>query len=168
DQRIGDDGVGSALLVGHLRLPHAVADYLAAAELHFLAIGREIFLDLDDQIGVGEPHLVAGGRAEHVGIDGTLDFHGHDCAPPADSFPPPLRGRGREGGAACGAARLIAVTTPSRLFNTSSLAKRSTRYPREANHRSRRSSCRTRSKKSWLSPSISIMSLQEGATKSAM
>lgn len=77
DQRVGDDGVGRALLVGDLRLPHAVADHLAAAELHLLAIGGEILLHLDDEIGVGQPHPVAGGRAKHVGIDGTLYFDGH-------------------------------------------------------------------------------------------
>ena len=68
DQRVGDDGVDRALLVGDLALAHAVADHLAAAELHLLAIGGEILLDLDDEVGVGEPHAVAGGRAEHVGI----------------------------------------------------------------------------------------------------
>ena len=75
DDRVGDDGIDRALLVGHLRLPHAVADHLAAAELHLLAIGGEILLHLDDEIGVGEPHAVALGGAEHVGIDraGHLD-----------------------------------------------------------------------------------------------
>src|SRR4029077_4487363 len=77
DQRIGDDGVDRALLVGDLALAHAVADHLAAAELHLLAIGGEILLDLADQIGVGEPHAVAGRRTEHVGIDRALYFHGH-------------------------------------------------------------------------------------------
>ena len=69
DQRIGDDGVDRALLVGDLALPHAVADHLAAAELHLLAVTAEILLHLDDDVGVGEPHPVAGGRAEHLGID---------------------------------------------------------------------------------------------------
>jgi hypothetical protein len=50
----------------HLALAHAVADHLAAAELHLLAIGGEILLDLDDELGIGQPHLVAGGRAEHA------------------------------------------------------------------------------------------------------
>ncbi|MGY3371589.1 hypothetical protein ACVWZL_008714 [Bradyrhizobium sp. GM2.4] len=50
---------------------------LPAAELHFLAVAGEVLLDLDDEIRVGQPHLVAGGRAEHVGIDGTLYFDGH-------------------------------------------------------------------------------------------
>ena len=77
DQRVGDHGVDRALLVGHLRLAHAVANDLAAAELHLLAIDGEILLDLDDEIGVGQPHPVAGGRPEHVGIDGTFDFGAH-------------------------------------------------------------------------------------------
>ena len=74
DQRVGDDGVDRALLVGDLRLAHAVADHLAAAELHLLAVGGEILLDLDDQIGVGEPHAVAGGGPEHVDIGAALDL----------------------------------------------------------------------------------------------
>ena len=81
DQRIGDDGVGRALPVGDLRLPHAVADHLAAAELHLLAIDGEILLDLDDEIGIGQPYLVAGGGPEHVGIDGTFDFGRHEEFP---------------------------------------------------------------------------------------
>ena len=60
--------------VGDLALAHAVADHLAAAELHLLAVGGEVLLDLDDQIGVGEPHAVAGGGAEHVGIGAALDL----------------------------------------------------------------------------------------------
>ncbi len=74
DQRVGDDGVDRALLVGDLRLAHAVADHLAAAEFHFLAVDGEILFDLDDEIGVGQPHAVAGGRPEHVGIGRA--FHG--------------------------------------------------------------------------------------------
>ena len=66
--RIGDDGIDRAVGIGDLALAHAVADDLAAAELHLLAIGGEILLDLDHQRGVGQPHLVAGRRAEHVGI----------------------------------------------------------------------------------------------------
>src|SRR4051794_18376738 len=42
DQHVGDDGIDRSLLVGGLGLPHAVADYLAAAELHFLAVDGEI------------------------------------------------------------------------------------------------------------------------------
>ena len=74
DQRVGDDGVDRALLVGDLRLPHAVADHLAAAEFHLLAVGGEILFDLDDEIGVGQPHAIAGGRPEHVGIGASASF----------------------------------------------------------------------------------------------
>ena len=56
------------LRVGHLALPHAVADHLAAAELHLLAVGREVALDLDHEIGVGKPDLVTRRRPEHVGV----------------------------------------------------------------------------------------------------
>ena len=68
DDRVGDDGVDRAARVGRLRLPHAVADHLAAAELHLFAVGGEILLDLDDELGVGEAHPVAGRGAEHLGV----------------------------------------------------------------------------------------------------
>jgi len=75
DHRIGDDGVSDVLVVA-LALPHAVADHLAATELDFLAVGGEIALDLDPQVGVGQSHAVAGGGAEHFGISLTRNFHG--------------------------------------------------------------------------------------------
>ena len=53
---VEDDGVGDDEIelrfggrVGQRRLALAVADDLAAAELHFLAVDREVLLDLDDQ-----------------------------------------------------------------------------------------------------------------------
>ena len=45
DDRIGDHRVDRAAPARDLALPHAVADDLAAAELHFLAIGGEVLLD---------------------------------------------------------------------------------------------------------------------------
>ena len=42
DQRVGDDGVDGALGARDLALAHAVADDLAAAELHLLAVGGEV------------------------------------------------------------------------------------------------------------------------------
>ncbi len=73
DQRVGDDGVDRPLGLRGLGLAHAVADHLAAAELDLLAIDGEVALDLGEQIGVGEAHAVAGGRAIHVGIGGARD-----------------------------------------------------------------------------------------------
>ncbi len=46
DQRVGDDGVDCPLGPAALALAHAVADHLAAAELHLLAVGGEILLHL--------------------------------------------------------------------------------------------------------------------------
>ena len=76
DQRIGQhavDGVARTGTVDALALPHPVANRLAAAELHFLAVDGEVALDLDDEIGVGQPHAVAGGRAEHLGVGAALN-----------------------------------------------------------------------------------------------
>ncbi len=49
DQRVGDDGIDGAVGAGDLGLAHAVADHLAAAELHLLAVGGEVPLHLDDR-----------------------------------------------------------------------------------------------------------------------
>ena len=68
DDGVGDDGVDRAARVGRLRLPHAVADHLAAAELHLFAVSGEILLDLDDELRVGEADPVAGRGAEHFGV----------------------------------------------------------------------------------------------------
>src|SRR5690606_19521636 len=67
DERVGDHRVDRPFGAAHLRLAHAVADHLAAAELHLLAIDREVAFDLDDEVGVGEADTVAGGWPEHLG-----------------------------------------------------------------------------------------------------
>ena len=84
DQRVGDhriDHLGRAALA----LAHAVADDLAAAEFHFLAVDREVLLDLDEQLGVGQAQAVADAtamrRAEHFGIGLPADFRAHYKAP---------------------------------------------------------------------------------------
>ena len=58
--------VSALSLADALALAHAVADHLAAAELDFLAVDRQVALDLDDQIRIREPHAVADGRPEHL------------------------------------------------------------------------------------------------------
>ncbi len=77
DQRVGDHGVDGAAGVGDLRLPHAVANDFAAAEFHLFAVDSEILFDFDDEIGVGEPHSVARGRAEHAGIGRAFHRDSH-------------------------------------------------------------------------------------------
>ncbi|MNH01122.1 hypothetical protein D3C79_603320 [compost metagenome] len=78
DQRVGQHQV-QRLAGEHLALAHAVADDLAAAELDLLAIDREVLLDLDPQLGVGQAHAVADRGAEHVGI-GPAGNPAHACA----------------------------------------------------------------------------------------
>jgi hypothetical protein len=58
DHRIGDDRVHRPVGPRRLGLAHAVADHLAAAELHLLAIGGQVAFDLDDQIGVRQANPV--------------------------------------------------------------------------------------------------------------
>jgi hypothetical protein len=88
DQRIGDDGVDGAAPARDLALAHAVADHLAAAEFHLLAIGGEILLHFDDEIGVGEPDAVTRGRPEHVGVGRPRDHYRHDLSLCSRSFGP--------------------------------------------------------------------------------
>ena len=78
DQRVGDARVSIVPLArGALALRHAVADGLAAAELHLFAVAAGaqgvVFLDLDDQVGVGQAHAVADGGAEHFGVGASSD-----------------------------------------------------------------------------------------------
>src|SRR5690606_13956844 len=71
DQRIGDDRVHHLRPVA-LPLAHAVADDLAAAELHFLAINGVVAFHLDDEARVTQAQAIAGGGAEHLGIGATV------------------------------------------------------------------------------------------------
>ncbi len=81
DQRIGDHRVRGPARPADLALAHTVADHLAAPEFHLFAIDRHVGLDLDDQVGIAQPHPVAGGGAVHVGIGGAGDRCGHGRAP---------------------------------------------------------------------------------------
>jgi hypothetical protein len=74
DERVGDHRVGRVLR-HPLALAHAVANHLAAAEFHLLAVDREIALDFDDELGVRETHAIAGRRPEHLGIRPAADLH---------------------------------------------------------------------------------------------
>src|SRR3712207_8918408 len=49
------DSVRDVLVTDGLTvLAHTVADYLAAAEHHLLAVHGEVLLDLEEQVGVGQ------------------------------------------------------------------------------------------------------------------
>ena len=66
---------------GRLALPHAIADHLAAAELDLLAVERAVGLDLEEELGVGEAHPVAGRRPVHLGVGGTAQAIRHRGLP---------------------------------------------------------------------------------------
>ena len=72
DQGVGEHEVERFGVERERRLAHAVADDLAAAELHLVAVaaalGDEVALDLDEQLRVGEANAVARGRSEHFGV----------------------------------------------------------------------------------------------------
>src|SRR5262245_26355307 len=74
DERVGNDGIGD-LRRAALALPHTVADHLAAAELHLLAVDRVVLLNLDPQRGVREPHAIADRGAEHLRVGLAPDLH---------------------------------------------------------------------------------------------
>jgi hypothetical protein len=64
DQRVGDHQVERALLgfaLGRRALTHAVANHLAAAEGDLVAVDGVIFLNFDDQLGIGQANAVSGG-----------------------------------------------------------------------------------------------------------
>ena len=71
-----------ALLAARLGLAHAVADHLAAAELHLFAVNGAVFLDLDEQFGVRQAHPVADRGAEHGGVGLAVYFISHEVINP--------------------------------------------------------------------------------------
>ena len=78
DQGIGNDRIDGTLGPGALALSHAIPDDLATAEFDLFAIGGEILLHLDEQLGIGQSHLVTGGGAIHVGISSAGNPGGHE------------------------------------------------------------------------------------------
>src|SRR5260221_12310187 len=64
-----------------LALAHAVANHLAAAELHFLAVNGVVFLHFDPEVGIRKSHAIACGRAEHLRISLSSDRTCHQSFP---------------------------------------------------------------------------------------
>src|SRR5262249_50298514 len=57
------------------RLPHPVANHLAAAELGLVSVGRGVVFDLDDEIGVGQADAVSGRGTVVIRVRATVDSH---------------------------------------------------------------------------------------------
>jgi hypothetical protein len=72
DEGVGQHAVHRTLFPRALRLRHAVADGLAAAELHLFAIAagaqRVVVFHLHHQAGVGQAQPVAHGGAKHFRV----------------------------------------------------------------------------------------------------
>src|SRR5690606_6940787 len=71
DDGVGDDGIGH-LRGWPLRLAHAIAYHLAAAELDLFAVNGVVALDGDEELGVGQPHADATVRAVHLRVGAAL------------------------------------------------------------------------------------------------
>ncbi len=69
NQRVGDDGIDRAISTRYLGLAHAIPDHLAATEFDLITIVGEVTFNLDKQLCIRQPDLVARGRAVHVSID---------------------------------------------------------------------------------------------------
>ena len=102
DQGVGDDRVHRPTRAGDLALAHAIADDLAAAELHLFAIARgigpagrafgdQVAFHLDDQVGIAQTKPVAHGGTIHVGIGGARDGKGHRITPEGGGMAGPGR-----------------------------------------------------------------------------
>ena len=72
---VRDHQIGRALGARRRALQHRLADRLAAAEDGLVAADAVVALDLDPEVGVGEPHLVADGRAVERGVAVAADPH---------------------------------------------------------------------------------------------
>src|SRR5262249_53157897 len=87
DHRAGDDDVEHARRAGRASgLAHAIADDLAAAELRLLAGRREVTLDADEQLRVGQTHSITGGRTVEIGVLPARQPERHDGRSHAASF----------------------------------------------------------------------------------
>src|SRR5260370_36813747 len=67
DNGIRNDRV-SRVLRGPLRLAHPISNYLATAKLDLFSVNGEVLLNLNNEIGIGQPDSVSHGRAEHFRV----------------------------------------------------------------------------------------------------
>ena len=85
DERIGHHGIhratrlraGACTVTRALRLRHTIADGFAAAKFHFFAVAtrlqREVFFNLNHQVGVCQAQAVAHGGAKHFCVGAFAD-----------------------------------------------------------------------------------------------
>ena len=82
DEGVRQHQVERLRVEGERGLAHAVADDLAAAELHLVAVAAalcdEVALDLDKKLRVGQPHAVPRRRSEHLGVLPPWQVQSHE------------------------------------------------------------------------------------------
>src|SRR5262249_46365953 len=72
DERVRDDEVHRLVARG-LALSHPVADDLAAAELHLLAVDGSVLLYGDPEVRIGKAYAIPHGGPVHGGVCGSRD-----------------------------------------------------------------------------------------------
>ncbi len=77
DQGVGDHRVHGPLRPAGLGLAHAIANHLATAELHLVAVAGEVFFHLQYQLGVGQAQPITGGGAVGFGVGAAGNPVGH-------------------------------------------------------------------------------------------
>ena len=87
DHGVGDDDVEHPGRAGGADgLAHAVADDLAPTELRLFARRREVALDADEQVRVGQAHPVSRGGPIQIGVLPARQPERHDGRSHAASF----------------------------------------------------------------------------------
>ena len=78
DHRVGDDQIEDAVR-GRCPggLSHAVTDAFTTAEFRFFAGSGKVFLNFDEQIGVGQTNAVAGRGTVEIGVLASWNFQAH-------------------------------------------------------------------------------------------
>src|SRR5258708_29120394 len=74
DDSIRNDGV-SRVLRAPLRLAHPISNYFATAKLDLFSVNGEVLLNLNNEIGIGQPDSVSHGRTEHFCVCLSGELH---------------------------------------------------------------------------------------------
>src|ERR1700756_416379 len=74
DHSIRDDRINS-IFGRALGLPHAIPDDFTAAELHLFPVNREVFFDLDYELGISQTDSIAHRWTEHFCVRLSSDLH---------------------------------------------------------------------------------------------
>ena len=82
EECIRDDQIQSLSIQRHRRLPHAIADDLATAKLHLIAIATslrcKVTFDFDDEFRVGQPHTITDRGTKEFGVLPARESECHD------------------------------------------------------------------------------------------